>query len=180
VVSACSGDDNDAEQQPRTTTTEADPTTTTLNPEEAARNEVITAREAADEAETAALAPPSPDPDLPVLADTHTGLMFERLTDTAAGLLRNGYAQRYPSESQHRLEVESVRFDEVDGKEVAFLRVCIVSDSERIDVATGKQLTGGVWTSLAEEAMQKVDGAWKLAERRQDSVEEGVTGCAAD
>ncbi|HMG41403.1 MAG TPA: hypothetical protein VK611_08735 [Acidimicrobiales bacterium] len=180
VVSACSGDDNDAEQQPRTTTTEADPTTTTLNPEEAARNEVITAREAAADAWADALAAPAPNPDLPELVETFTGLMFDRLVETASGMERTGVAQRYPDDSQRRIEVESIRFEVVDGQEVAFLEVCTVEDSERIVVATGEVLDSGVRTYRAAEAMRKVDGVWKLAERRQDSREEGVTGCAVD
>lgn len=179
VVSACGGDDNDAEQQPRTTTTEADPTTTTLNPEEAARNEVITAREAADEAEIEALAPPA-NPDLPALTETHTGLMLDRMIQTANGLREAGIASRLPEDTQHRLEVESIRFDEVDGAEVAFLEVCIVEDAERIDPATDRVLQTGVVTFKSSEAMKKEGEVWKLAERRQDSVDEGVTGCAVD
>ena len=179
AVSACSGDDNDAEQQPRTTTTEADPTTTTLNPEEAARNEVITAREAADEAEIEALAPPA-NPDLPALTESFTGLMFDRLVETASGLQRSGVAQRYRAESVRELEIESVRFGTVDGNEVAFLQTCVVDDGERFVVATGEVLDSGVRTYAAAEAMQKVDGKWKLAERRQDDPVEGVAGCAVD
>jgi len=180
AVSGCSGGDSeDADDEPRAETPE-ESTTTTLDPEEAARQEVIAAREAADEAQMEALGPPRPNPELPELVETHTGLMLERMSETAAGLLRNGYAERSPDDTQRSLEVESVRFDTVDGKEVAFLEVCRVGDSERIIVASGEVLTSGLWTFHTTEAMEKVDGAWKLAERRQDSAEEGVTGCAAD
>ena len=58
--------------------------------------------------------------------------------------------------------------------------MCAVSDSERIDIASGRVLFEGAWTLVYEEAMQKVDGVWKLAERRQDGQTEGVTGCAVD
>ena len=183
VVSACGGDDNEAEQQPRTTTTEADPTTTTLNPEEAARNEVIAAREAADEAEIEAWGPPAPNPDLPALKDTHTGLMLDRVVSTARGLTRNGLAIEYPDDSQYRLEVTSISFQTVDGQEVAFLEVCGVDDGQQVVVATGtpvSELSGRVTTTEASEAMRKEDGVWKLAERREDSHQEGVVGCAAN
>jgi hypothetical protein len=181
LVSGCSGGGSEeADDEPRADTPEEESTTTTLDPEEAARQEVITAREAADEAQVEALGPPVANPDLPELAETHTGLMLERITETAAGLERNGYVERYPEDSQHSLEVESVRFDTVDDKEVAFLEVCRVGDSERIVQSTGEVLTSGVWTFHTTEAMEKVDGVWKLAERRSDTAEEGVTGCAAD
>lgn len=175
----CGGDSEEAEDNPRPTTTERE-TTTTLDPEEAARQEVITAREAADEAWLAATDPPAADPDDPAIAETHTGLMLDRRIETATGLQRNGFAIRIASDSQHRLEVESVRFDTVDGAEVAVLEVCTVGDSERIVVATGEVLSGGLKTVAATEAMQKVDGVWKLAERREDSENEGVVGCAVD
>lgn len=180
LLSTCSSKDDtqNADDIPRPSTTR--PTTTTLTPEEAKKQEVITAREAADEAQAAALGPPSPNPDLPALAETHTGLMFDRMKETAAGLKRNGYAQRYPDSTQHVVEVESVRFEEVDGQEVAFLDVCTVDDGERFVLSNDKVLTSGVWTFKSAEAMRKVDGVWKLAERREDSVEEGVTGCAVD
>lgn len=180
LATACSGGDSEAADDEPRAETEDEATTTTLDPEEAARQEVITAREAADEAQIEALGPPTPNPDLPALAETHTGLMLERISETAAGLKRNGYAERSPENSQRSLEVESVRFDTVDGTEVAFLEVCRVGDSERIVVASGEVLTEGLWTFHTTEAMEKVDGVWKLAERRPDSAEEGVTGCAAD
>ena len=180
VAAACSGGDSEeADDDPGPTTTE-EPTTTTLDPEEAARQEVITAREAADQAQIDALAPPTPDPELPALAETHTGLMLDRMTQTANGLKMSGIASRLPEDTQHSVEVESVRFDEVDGVEVAYLEVCIVEDAERIDPATGQVLETGVVTFASTEAMQREDEVWKLAERRQDSVEEGVTGCAID
>jgi hypothetical protein len=176
---SCGGDSEEAEDRPRPTTTERE-TTTTLDPEEVARQEVIAAREAADEAWIEGWAPPTPNPDDPVLEETHTGLMLDRVKDTAEGLQRNGFAVRLPADSQHRLEVESVRFQNIEGKEVALLDVCTVDDSERIVVSTGEVLASGVTTTKAAEAMQKVDGVWKLAERREDDQQEGVVGCAVD
>lgn len=179
-AAACSGGGSEeADDEPRTTTT-TERTTTTLDPEEAARQEVIAAREAADEAEIEALAPPAANPDFPALEENFTGLMLERLVETAAGLQRSGVAQRYPSDSVRELEVDDVRFQTVDGQQVAFLKVCVVDDGERVVVSSGEVLDSGVRTYSAEEAMQKVDGRWKLAERRQDDPVEGVAGCATD
>jgi hypothetical protein len=181
LVSGCSGGGSEeADDEPRADTPEEESTTTTLDPEEAARQEVITAREAADEAQIESLAPPTPNPELPELAETHTGLMLDRMTQTANGLRTAGIASRLPEDSQHSVEVESVRFDDVDGVETAFLDVCTVEDAERIDPATGQVLKEGVVTAKSTEAMQRIDGVWKLAERRQDSLEEGVVGCAVD
>jgi hypothetical protein len=180
LASGCSGGDSQAADDEPRSEAEDEATTTTLDPEEAARQEVIAAREAADEAQIAALAPPTPNPDLPALAETHTGLMLDRMTQTANGLNVAGIASRLPEDTQHSVEVESVRFDEVDGVEVAFLEVCIIEDAERIDPASGQVLKEGVVTAKSSEAMQRIDGTWKLAERRQDSVEEGVVGCAVD
>ena len=174
------GDSEEAEDNPRPTTTERETTTSTLDPEEAARQEVIAAREAADEALLDAMAPPAPDPEHPAIAETYTGLMLDRMLDTANGLKRNGFAIRLPADSEHRVEVDSVRFDTVDGQEVAFLEVCTVDDSERFVVGTGEVLSEGVKTVAATEAMRRVDGTWKLAERRENENLEGVAGCAAD
>lgn len=183
LASGCSGggdsDSEEADDEPRTETPD-ESTTTTLDPEEAARQEVITAREAADAAETEVLAPPAPDPELAELLETHTGLMLERFQETASGLRRTGVAVRQPEGSVRSIEVESVRFQTVDGQEVAFLETCTVEDSERFVVASGEVLESGVRTASASEAMRKEGGVWKLAERRQNTIEEGVTGCAAN
>lgn len=180
LTASCSGDDTkNADEEPRPTTPEST-TSTTLTPEEAAKQEVITAREAADEAQIDALGPTTANPDLPALAETHTGLMLDRMTQTANGLRMSGITSRLPQNSQHRVEIESVEFDEVDGAQVALLDVCIVEDAERVQASTGKVLQTGVVTFKSTEAMKMVEGKWKLAERRQDSVDEGVAGCAID
>jgi hypothetical protein len=105
--------------------------------------------------------------------------MFDRLTETVRGLRANGWAIRYPENSQYRLDIQSIRFDEDDGQEIAFIEVCGVDDGERFDMASGEVLEGGVRTLQLTEAMRKVDGEWKLAERRQNSYQEGVVECAA-
>jgi hypothetical protein len=171
---ACGGSSQNAADKPHPPTTHAS-TTTTTTPDP--KQEVITARQAADKAEMKALGP-QPNPDLPALADTHTGLMLKRIKDTANGLRMASIASRLPAGSKHRVDVDSVRFQKVGGKDVAFLEVCIVEDAERIDQKTGKVLKSGIVTAQSSEAMQKEGGVWKLAERRQNSVDEGMVGCA--
>lgn len=180
LASACGGDSEDADDRPRSTTTEPEATTTTLDPEEVARQEVVTAREAADDAWLGATDAPAADPEDPSIAEHYTGRMLDRLTETARGLSRNGFALRLPEDSQHRLEITSIRFQTVEGAEVAFLEVCTVDDGERYVVNTGEVLSEGLKTIVAEEAMRKEDGVWKLAERREDQVLEGVAECAAE
>jgi hypothetical protein len=173
---ACGGSSQNAADKPHPTTTH--PTTsTTLNPAEAAKQAVIKARDAADKAEIKALGP-QPNPDLPALADTHTGLMLDRLKQTAKGLRLSGAASRLPANSKHRLDVTSVRLTKVSGQDVAYLEVCMIDDVERVQTSTGKVLLSGLFTFQSSEAMKKVDGVWRLAERRQNSAAEGVAGCA--
>jgi hypothetical protein len=37
-----------------------------------------------------------------------------------------------------------------------------------------------LWTIEFTEAMQRVDGTWRLAERREENRWEGEAGCAVD
>jgi hypothetical protein len=184
LLSGCSGGEDRpaAADEAQSTTTTAAPaeTTTTLSATQREEQAVRDAHAAAVQARMDSAAPPNPDPELPTLAETHTGLMLDQWKNTTTGLQLNGFAIRYPEGSQHRSEVESVTFDEVNGQQVAYLDVCTVDDGERIDVASGEVLSSGVITIEATEAMQKVDGVWKLAERQENTVSEGVTGCAAD
>jgi len=175
---SCSGGSDKTADKPRRTTTTAAPTTTTLNPTEAAKQAVIKARQSADQAELNAFGPAHANPDLPAIDGTHTGLMLKRIIDTARGLQIEGIVQRLPAHSKHKLTVKSVRFAKVKGQDVAFLDVCLVEDAERVNPKTGKAFQTGVATFESSEAMQKVAGLWKLAERRQDKAAEGVAGCA--
>jgi hypothetical protein len=180
-LGACSGDDDDAaDDEPSTTTTVPESTTTTVDATAAREAAVREARQAADDARIESAAPPEANPDDPKIEETHTGPMLEQWKQTTTGLKVNGWAIRYPEDTQHRVEVTSIRFDEDDGQEVAFLEVCSVEDSDRIVVATGEVLAGGVSTVKATEAMRKVDGVWKLAERREDDYQEGVVECAGE
>lgn len=177
------GDDREAaadEAERSTTTTAPAETATTLSARQQEEQAVREAHEAAVQARIDSAAPPNPDPDLPALAETHTGLMLEQWKNTTTGLQLNGFAIRYPANSQHRSEIESVSFEEVEGQQVAYLEVCTVDDGERIAVATGEVLSSGVITVQAREAMRKENGVWKVAERQENSVDEGVAGCAAD
>jgi hypothetical protein len=181
VVSACGsggddGDDGDAADGDEPTTTEA-PETTSTTADVGAREEaaVREARQAADDAWIDSTAPPVPDPDAPVIAETYVGPMFDQLVSTATAFKANGWAIRYPEDSQYRLDVTSIRFDEDDeGQPIAFLEVCTVDDGQRIVVDTGDVLSEGLRTVKATEAMRRVDGVWKLAERQEQPPLEGA------
>lgn len=181
TVSACGGDDDDAADADEPSTTAApESTTSTVDPTAAEEAAVKEARQAAADAWIDSTAPPAPDPDAPVIAETHIGPMLDQLVETARGLERNGWAIRYPENSQYEVDIKSIRFDEDEGEEVAFLEVCTVDDGERVVVDTGEVLAGGLRTIEATEAMRKVDGVWKLAERREDDYQEGVAECAGE
>lgn len=181
AVGACSGgDDEGADGEEPTTTTTSETTTTTVDARAEEEAAVREARQAAADAWIGSTAPPAPDPEATAIAETHVGPMFEQLVETARGLERNGWAIRYPDDSQYTVDITSVRLSEDDGEPVAFLEVCTVDDGERIVVDTGEVLAGGLRTIHATEAMRKIDGVWKLAERREDDYQEGVAECAGE
>lgn len=182
AAASCGGDDDEeAEATPRqTTTTERETTTTTLDPVEAEKQVVIAAYEAARQAHLDAAAPPNPDPNYPVLAETHTGYMLDYVIAGVTGLRNTGLAQRLPDNSQRRIEVDSVTFEDVEGQRVAYLEVCTVDDFEEVEMATGAVVTSGVRTVQSSDAMIFEGGVWKLAEQRLNTTMEGVAGCAVD
>jgi hypothetical protein len=181
LLAGCS--DDDAADDESSLTTEAPSTTVATepatDPEETQREAVTAAYEAADEAASAALAPPTPDPEHPDLLATHTGPMLDQRQMVAQGLVANGWAIRLPEDTRYRVEVESVEFDP-DDPDVAFLTTCAVDDGERFVVETGEIVSDGLWTIEFTEAMQRVDGTWRLAERREENRWEGEAGCAVD
>lgn len=178
LLAGCGDDAGSNEADGATTTTTAPTTTSTTTDSEAAEHQAVTdAVEAADEAFLAAAAPPVPNPDLPALMETHTGPMLEQRQEVVLGLRGNGWAIRLPEESHFRLEVQSVEFD---GDDVAILDVCAVDDGERFVVETGEVIAGALFTVQSTDAMRRVDGVWKLAERREENRWEGEAGCAVD
>lgn len=181
LLAGCS--DDSAADGGSSTTTEAPSTTVTseraTDPEEVERGAVVAAYEAADEAASEALAPPTPDPEHPDLVATHIGPMLEQRQTVAQGLAANGWAIRLPEDSRYRVEVESVEFDP-DDPDVAFLTTCAVDDGERFVVETGEIIADGLSTIEFTEAMRRVDGTWRLAERREENRWEGEAGCAVD
>lgn len=176
-AASCSGDDDAAGTATRgdsTRATQRPSTTTILDATEATNAEVRAAYEASSRAfiEAAAI----PDPNFPALAATHTGPMLDQRRGVLAALKADGRVVRYPTPSRYRIDVESV---EIEG-DVATLEVCIVDDGETVVAATGEVVAGGLGTVQARAAMQRVDGTWRLAERRQEAEWEGITGCAID
>lgn len=177
LVAACGDDDsNDATPPAESTTTTRRSTTTTTDPDEALEAEVAAAYEASSRAFIDAAA--VPDPDFAALAATHTGPMLEQRRNVLRALRADGRIIRYPPNSQYRVEIDDETW-EVDG-DVARFEICGVDDGERIVVATGEVVAGGVVTVRARVAMQRVDGSWHLAERQQLAEWEGVAGCAVE
>ena len=115
---------------------------------------------------------------LPALAATHTGPMYEQRRGVLLALQADGRVIRYPENSQYRVEIDEGTI-EVDS-DVARFEICGVDDGERVVAATGEVVAGGVVTVEAHVAMQRVDGVWKLAERQQLAEWEGVAGCAVE
>ena len=176
---ACSDGDGDggAVTSDSTTSTTVRPsTTTTTDPTEALEAEIEAAYVASSRAFIDAAA--VPDPNFPALAATHTGPMFEQRRGVLLALQADGRIIRYPPDSQYRVEVDDGTF-EIDG-DVARFEICGVDDGERVVVATGEVVAGGVVTVAARVAMQRVEGVWKLAERQQLAEWEGVAGCAVE
>lgn len=184
LLTACGGgDDRPAaadESDRRTTTTAPAETTSTLSPRQQEEQAVREAHAAAIRAREESAAAPAANPDLPAITETHTGLMLQEWQATTSGMRTAGWVDRFPPNTQHRVEIDSIRFDEVNGQQVAYLDVCAVNDSERVDLQTGEAVSGGVFTFQVTDAMQKVDGRWKLAERQERARWEGVAGCAVD
>lgn len=185
LLTGCSDDDNADEASSMTETTASTTTTTTASadPEGAERAAVVAAYEDAVNAASDALAPPTPDPDHPDLLATHTGPMLEQRQTVASGLAANGWAIRLPKDTKFRAQVDpdSVEF-EPDDPDVAFLTACSVDDGERFVVKTGEPVadSGGLFTIEFSVAMQRLDGVWKLAERREENRWEGEAGCAVE
>jgi hypothetical protein len=103
--------------------------------------------------------------------------MLEQTQELLVGLRENGWAIRYPEDSRYRVDVESVEFE---GADTAILAVCTVDDGERFVVETGDVVASGLGTVHWTAAMRRVDGVWKLAERREENRWQGEGGCAAD
>lgn len=182
LLVGCGSDDDtgDEAEDAVSSTAATSSATTTENPEDpeaGERQTVIDAYKAASDAAIAASAPPMPDPNAPALLETHTGPMLKQRQDTFRALLANGWAIRYPPDSKYRVEVDSVEFE---GDDIAILDVCVVDDGERIVVATGEVITSGLGTVEWTAAMRRVDGSWRLAERREKNRWDGEAGCAGE
>jgi hypothetical protein len=180
VLGACSDNDR-GDASPSTTTstsatTSTSTTSTTVDAAAQAEAEVVAAYEAASRAFIDAAA--IPDPNYPALATTHTGPMLDQRRRVLLALQADGRVIRYPPNSQYRVEVDQNTLT-LEG-DVAIFEVCGVDDGERVVAATGEVVAGGLVTVQARVAMQRVNGAWALAERQQISELQGVAGCALE
>lgn len=172
---SCSDDDGGgASAGKSTSTTRRASTTTTVDPSEAVAAEVTSAYESASRAFIDAAA--IPDPNSAAVAASHTGPMLEQTRKILRALQADGRFIRYPANSQYRIDVENV---DLSG-DVARMSVCVVDDGERVDRASGNVIASGVVTVRWTAAMQRVDGSWRLAERREEARWDGVAGCATD
>jgi hypothetical protein len=177
LLVSCSGGDDADDSSARSTTTspmDSGQTTTTFSTDDQV---VVDAYLAAENAAVAAASPPTPNPDDPQLAATHTGPMLQQRKDVFSGLRDSGLAIRLPENSQTRETVSSIEYQ---GDDVAILDVCAVDDGERIVVASGEVVASGLATVEWTAAMQRQDGTWKLAEREEQNRWEGEAGCALD
>lgn len=176
LATACSGDDSSGAAQRATTLTS---TSTTID---GARAEVDAVVAAYNAAELAGIrAGMIPDPNYPDLAETHTGPMLERARELYRGYQLRKVAYHYPDppEKGFRIIVDPDKV-EITG-DVALFEACAVDEGQRINTETGKPISpeDGVSTVLLKVAMQRVDGVWKLAERKNLDSWDGVAGCAA-
>lgn len=173
VVAVGCSESNRADDQrdPRATTTTEQATETTASQDTVPEEEVADAYLAAGEAFVRAGG--EPDPDYP-LEETHTGPMLEQARTIIEGLAADRLRFSYPPNSQADETVTSVEFR---GDDVAILRVCTVDDGRRVRQDTGEVVVGGLSTVWADVAMERVDGTWKLAERRETRRRDGVAAC---
>lgn len=168
---ACSSDDDPIAVS--STTTNSSSTTTTSAP---TGDEAELVRDAYERASRAFIgAAAIPDPDAPAIGETHTGPMLEQTRNVLRALRADGRVIRYANDSKYRIEISKV----VVTGDVARLVACVVDDGQRIDQASGSVIAGGVVTVEWLAALQRIDGTWRLAERREEGRWEGVAGCAS-
>lgn len=139
-----------------------------------------------------------PDPDFPNLAETHVDPMLEEWTGQLERWAFTDHVVRYPEFPD--VTVLSVTFgwdtgdgsadteaDDADGNSVgnlATVQACIVDGGQLVHQPTGdverqeNADSSGLVTVYEHATMKKVDGAWKLAERRPDKDWPGRAGCA--
>jgi hypothetical protein len=174
LVAGCSEPNRADDDRDREGTTD-DSSASTTTEENADRREVVEAFGAAGDAFDEAAG--GPDPAYP-LDETHTGPMLEQARVIVEGLAADGLVLEYPPDSRLRESVTSVEFR---GDDVAILEVCTVDDGRRVRQDTGEVVAGGgISTVWADVAMERHDGTWKLAERRETDRRDGEGACDGD
>lgn len=161
VVGCTGGDDDDGGGGPRG------------SDREALEADVRAAHEAAEQARIASSAAPLPDPELPALAETHTGEALAEWVRVTTRLQTLGLAMRYPAGSQRAVNLESVQVN--DAGDQAELEVCTVSDGEVFMVAADKVVSSGLRTVRTAETMARRGETWRLAVREVVGIETGAT-----
>lgn len=200
MAAACGGDDSGGAQaapdDPPVTNADLggqrDGPDGEMTPSELEEEAVTDAYHAARHARVESAAPPTPDPELPALAETHSDPSLSEWQDQLVGMGSQGNALRYPDDSEAEVvdlemqfswwvdEETSAGGDDLGADEVgdkATLDVCILDDGEIYDVATGAVEWGGLYTFEETAVMRKLDGEWMMVEY-EASRREGRAGCA--
>jgi hypothetical protein len=180
LAAGCGNDDADGASETGTTSTTESDAEPGEGDVDAKLDEVLDALVAAEVAVCEALGSPTPDADHPELLATHTGPVLDRTVELAEEFRDEGLAFQCSEDSRLDIEVLSFEFGEFDDDEAVWLELCVVDDSERVVVETGEVVGGGLTAARVSDALRRVDGEWKLAERRVNEEWEGADECAVD
>lgn len=201
---AASEEDASAERREATPAGDSgDPDST--EPAESTTDVMAREQEAVEEAYVAAMearidsaSSPGPNPDFPGLAETHVDPILSEWTSQLERWAFTAHVVRYGEVPE--VDVLSVTFgwdtgggsggsdaDDPDANSVgnlATVQACIVDGGQVVHQPSGdvepqdNADSSGLVTVYEHATMKKVDGAWKLAERRPDKDWPGRAGCA--
>jgi hypothetical protein len=175
LAAACSGSSDGTAASTSVPTHQS----TTSTPAAGSAAEVIAAYKAAELAGIQAGV--IPDPNYPALEQTATGPMLQQTKDVLRGYELRKIALKYPEplESGFEVTVDPAEVELTD--DTAVFDACAVDRGERISTENGAYVSpnDGPDTFLLRVGMRRVDGIWKLAERRELDSWKGIAGCAA-
>ena len=197
LAASCSGDDDppEASGQPTSTirdgsttgdssttsgtgsttaTTSATGVTSTTGAPSSPEQEVIDRYVAYWEARFAANSG-TPNPDDPALREYATGAQLVAVVAETQSNLDNGLALRRRDDPANirRVTVVSIEGDH------AVVQECFVDDGLVVRHDTGEAVNDTIATHNVRGELDRVDGAWRVAEARLIQRWEGVAGCAA-
>lgn len=157
-----------------TTTTSATNVTSTTGGAASPEQEVIDRYVAYWEARFAANSG-TPNPDEPALREYATGAQLDAVVTETQRNLDNGLALRRRNDPANirRVTVVSIEGDH------AIVQECFVDDGLVVRSDTGEAVNDTIATHNVRGELERVDGAWRVAEARLIQRWEGVAGCAA-